>query len=96
MNTKRTTGEIIQQILTKAKETIYQEKLRKNVNISPQMFEDYVEKMVKKGLIEVEYEKKRINYTTTSKGKITREKLMKANNTIRQITGFITKEKREE
>lgn len=81
----RNTPEIIQTILTQAKQPINQLQLKKRVKISPQQFKKYTEKLEKQGLITTTKKGIQKIYQTTQKGLETRNKLYKANQTNKQI-----------
>lgn len=85
----RKTMEIVQNILVIAKRECYQDELKNKARISPQMFKDYVGKLVVKGLIKETRTTNRVNYITTTKGLKTLHKLKCANNTLNQIARYL-------
>lgn len=83
---KRTTTEIIQNLLTNAKTPIHQLKLKQKTNISPQQFKNLAKKLIEKKQITTYKKSKRIYYKTTQKGIETQQQLIQLHRKLNNIT----------
>lgn len=81
----RTKSEIIQQMLTHAKEGANQSTIQKKTIISPQYLYKYLEKLETAGYITLEQRGISKIYTTTKKGMQIRQTLIESHRNIRSI-----------